>query len=67
MNQILKFFKKFLSFLGKRGVKDEILNFNPRTIAPENREGVEKLLKKNADSFDLEVKTLKFNDLISII
>jgi hypothetical protein len=41
--------------LGKRGVKDEILNFNPRTIASENREAVEKLLKKNADSFDLEV------------
>jgi len=42
------------SFLGKRGVKDEILNFNPRTIGSENREAVEKLLKKNADSFDPE-------------
>jgi hypothetical protein len=41
--------------LGKRGVKEEILNFNPRTILPENREGVEKLLKKNAQSFDPEV------------
>ena len=40
------------NFLGKRGVKEEIINFNPRTINPENREGVEKLLKKNADSFD---------------
>ena len=44
-----------LSFLGKRGVKDEILNFNPRMISAENREGVEKLLKKNKDSFDPEV------------
>ena len=33
-------------------MKEEIINFNPRTINPENREGVEKLLKKNADSFD---------------
>jgi hypothetical protein len=41
--------------LGKRGVKEEIINFNPRTIAPDNRESVEKLLKKNADSFDPEV------------
>jgi len=40
------------NFLGKRGVKEEIINFNPRAINPENREGVEKLLKKNADSFD---------------
>ena len=43
------------SFLGKRGVKEEIVNFNPRTIQSENREAVEKLLKKNAGSFDLEV------------
>lgn len=43
------------NFLGKRGVKEEIMNFNPRVITPENREGVEKLLKKNAESFDLDV------------
>ena len=47
--------QKLFSFLGKRGVKEEIINFEPRSITPDNREGVEKLLKKNADSFDLEV------------
>lgn len=44
--------------MGKRGVKEDITNFNPRTILSENREAVEKLLKKNADSFDPEVSYL---------
>lgn len=43
------------SFLGRRGIKEEILNFNPRTIMPENRQDVEKLLKKNGNSFELDV------------
>jgi hypothetical protein len=41
-------------FLGKRGVKEEIIDFDPRTITSENREGVEKLLKKS-DSFEPDV------------
>jgi dynein heavy chain 2 len=45
----------FNRFLGKRGVKEEIIDFDPRTITAENREGVEKLLKKNGDSFEPEV------------
>jgi dynein heavy chain 2 len=54
-NSIIKFIITNLnSFLGKRGVKEEIINFNPRTISSENRENVEKLLKKNAESFDPE-------------
>lgn len=40
--------------MGKRGVKEDIIDFNPRNITSENREGVEKLLKKNAESFDAE-------------
>ncbi|KFM70533.1 Cytoplasmic dynein 2 heavy chain 1, partial [Stegodyphus mimosarum] len=40
------------SFLSKRGVKEEILAFDARNISPEIRESVEKLLKKNAESFD---------------
>jgi dynein heavy chain 2 len=57
--------KKMFSFLGKRGVKEEIINFNPRTIGTENREAVEKLLKKNSESFDPEVsiKINFFNDI----
>lgn len=58
----MKFKKHFIisiRFLGKRGVKEEIINFNPRTIGSENREAVEKLLKKNAESFDPEVKYTK--------
>ena len=43
------------NFLGKRGVKDEVINFNPRLISAENRQGVEKLLKKNKDSFEAEI------------
>lgn len=46
--------------MGKRGVKEEIINFNPRTIGTENREAVEKLLKKNSESFDPEV-SIKIN------
>ncbi|CAM1329611.1 Uncharacterised protein at_DN1743, partial [Pycnogonum litorale] len=40
------------SFLAKRGIKDEICNFDARRVTPEIRQSVEKLLKKNIDSFD---------------
>ena len=39
-------------FLAKRGVKDEILSFDPRKVDPKNRVVVEKLLKERANSFD---------------
>ena len=42
------------SFLGKRGVKEEIINFDPRDVARENRESVEQLLRKKSDSFAQE-------------
>jgi len=40
--------------LGKRGVKEEILNFDPRNVTNDNRESVEQLLRKKADSFSEE-------------
>lgn len=43
------------SFLSKRGIKEDILAFDARNISPEIRESVEKLLKKNAESFDSKV------------
>jgi dynein heavy chain 2, cytosolic len=42
------------SFLGKRGVKEEIMNFDPRNVTVENRESVEQLLRKKADSFSAD-------------
>ena len=42
------------SFLGKRGVKDDILNFDPRNVSVSNRESVDQLLRKKADSFTQE-------------
>ncbi|KAJ3344816.1 Cytoplasmic dynein 2 heavy chain 1 [Entophlyctis luteolus] len=39
-------------FLGKRTVKDEIMNFNARTITPAVRESVYALLKSKGDSFE---------------
>lgn len=41
-------------FLGKRGVKEEIMNFDPRNVSVENRDAVEQLLRKRADSFTQE-------------
>jgi len=35
-------------------VKDEIINFDPRNVVPENREAVEQLLRKKSDSFSQE-------------
>lgn len=42
-------------FLAKRGVQEEILNFDARKISPEIRSSVERLLAKNEDSFDPKV------------
>ncbi|KAA3681038.1 dynein heavy chain 2, cytosolic [Paragonimus westermani] len=42
-------------FLAKRGVQEEILNFDARRISPELRASVERLLSKNQDSFDPKV------------
>ncbi|KAI8844037.1 dynein heavy chain and region D6 of dynein motor-domain-containing protein [Chytriomyces cf. hyalinus JEL632] len=39
-------------FLGKRTVKDEIMNFNARTITPAVRESVTALLKSKGESFE---------------
>ena len=39
-------------FLGNRGVKDEILNYDARRIGGEMRKGVARLLKQKASSFD---------------
>ncbi|CAL4059761.1 unnamed protein product, partial [Meganyctiphanes norvegica] len=40
------------SFLAKRGVKEEIRNFDPRHVSPDARKSVEKLLQDRAKSFD---------------
>ncbi|XP_069942834.1 cytoplasmic dynein 2 heavy chain 1 isoform X1 [Cherax quadricarinatus] len=40
------------TFLAKRGVKEEIRNYDPRDVTSEARKSVEKLLHERADSFD---------------
>ena len=40
------------SFLAKRGIKEEIMNFDARRINPETRAAVNALLDKNKKSFD---------------
>ncbi|UJR10563.1 hypothetical protein I4U23_014763 [Adineta vaga] len=42
------------AFLGRRGVKEDIINFDPRNVSSDNRETVEQLLRKKADSFTQE-------------
>ena len=42
----------FFSFLAKRGVKEDIQNFDARKVNPEIRKNVESFLKKNAASFE---------------
>ncbi|CAF1013145.1 unnamed protein product, partial [Didymodactylos carnosus] len=37
-----------------RGVKEDILNFDPRNVTKDNRDSVEQLLRKKADSFTPE-------------
>ena len=44
-----------ISFLAKRGVKEEIQTFDARKISPEIRKSVEELLKKNKASFEPKV------------
>ena len=39
-------------FLGNRGVKEDILNFNAKTISNDLRKNVSKMIKKKADSFE---------------
>ena len=39
-------------FLAKRGVKDEIINFDAHRVASDARKQVEELLRRNKDSFD---------------
>ncbi|KAJ3280883.1 Cytoplasmic dynein 2 heavy chain 1, partial [Borealophlyctis nickersoniae] len=39
-------------FLGKRTVKDEIMNFDARNITPQLRESVSELLRQKRDSFE---------------
>lgn len=43
------------SFLAKRGVKEEILGFDVRSVTPEIRQSVQELLVKNQSSFDVKV------------
>lgn len=43
------------SFLAKRGVKEEIQNFDARNINPESRKEVEKLIKQKEKSYDESV------------
>lgn len=43
------------SFLARRGVQEDIRNFDARRITPELRRNVEMLLKKNTDSFSPKV------------
>lgn len=43
------------TFLARRGVQDEIRNFDARRITPELRRSVELLLKRSSDSFSPKV------------
>jgi dynein heavy chain 2 len=43
------------SFLAKRGVKDEIINFDARKITGELRDSVNELLERNKKSFDEKI------------
>ena len=48
------------SFLAKRGIKEDITNFDARKISPEIRAGVEELLGRNGASFEPQVRTMFF-------
>ena len=43
------------NFLAKRGVKEEIMNFDARKVNPKSRETVEALLEEKRNSFDPKV------------
>jgi dynein heavy chain 2, cytosolic len=47
-------------FLGQRGVKDEICNFDAHSVTPKVREAVKALLKKNPDHFTPEIASRAF-------
>lgn len=47
-----------LSFLAKRGVREDIATFDARNIPKEIRESVEELLFKNKASFDPKVVSI---------
>jgi dynein heavy chain 2, cytosolic len=42
-------------FLGAPGVKDSVINFDPRTISPETRSAVAHVIKEHSTSFDATV------------
>ncbi|XP_075742036.1 dynein cytoplasmic heavy chain beethoven [Rhipicephalus microplus] len=42
------------SFLARRGVKEEIMSFNARSVTPEIKNSVQELLRSNAASFDMK-------------
>lgn len=42
--------------MAKRGVKEEICNFDAHNVSPEVRENVEELLKSKKSSFDPKVR-----------
>ena len=45
-------FSNMRTFLGRREVKDDIINFDVRKITPEIRTNVQQLLEKNSNSFE---------------
>ena len=49
------------SFLAKRGVKEEIINFDVRNVTPELRQGVSELLEKNKRSFEEKARGVLAN------
>ena len=52
---LFDFYSSMKNFLAKRGVKEEILNFDARRVNPKNREIVEALLEEKSNSFDPNV------------
>ena len=52
---LFDFYSSMKNFLAKRGVKEEIMNFDARRINPKNREIVEALLEEKSNSFDPNV------------
>ena len=52
---LFDFCSSMKNFLAKRGVKEEIMNFDARRINPKNREIVEALLEEKSNSFDPNV------------
>ena len=55
------------NFLARRGVQEEIRNFDARRITPEIRNNVEILLRRCTDSFSPKVSFLGPNIIINIL